>query len=418
MGPYRKFWVNGCSSIRADHPQRALLALALSALLPACTTVVPLKVVPLKADTEFLPPSPIQVPLTVGLYYSPELSAYEHAVELTVDERLIFPVGEATVRLFDELYPTLFTKTVSVNTRPPLPPSAPPAAAVLEPSIEAFNVKVGPFLGRSNLCWAEVVYRFTVYSSSGQVLASWNVRGIGERSGLRSDQRLFADAVELAMRDAAQKLQTSFFDVPEARRWIKGLPATDVNAPGEAQTELNDAQAVWAVYPGVAAATVEVARDTQAPSVVSTKIRVRNEGSRRLFVRPFDFALELHGGRTARPAPASALLAAATPAYPRVPPLGYGPGFTFGGAPGFAIGNLVAALINLGTEAAEKRQIEAVLTRYRTEALKDTTLWQGDSVEFVTHFVVPPEAGMPQTLTVPLIDLDTATRYLVQLPVQ
>ena len=403
--------VNGFAIALADHLHWALLTLGLAAL-SACTTVVPLKV-----STEFLPPSPIQVPLTVGVYHSPELRTYQNSGDPTVSQRFVFPVGEATVRLLDGLYPTLFAKTVAVDKPPPLPPSDPPVAAVVEVSIETFNIEAGPFIGENNFSWAVIVYRITVYSPSGPVLASWKVRGIGERSGPR-DGRLFADAVELAMRDAAEKLQMSFFNVPEARRWIRKLPTKGVNAPTEAQTTSKEGQTVWISFPGVAAATAEVARDPHASRVLTAKVRVRNEGSGRLFVRPFDFELALHSGTTAQPAPPSALVAAAASAYFRVPPLGYAPGFTFGGTQGFAIGTLVSVLINLAAEKAEYRQIEAVITRFRTEAMRDITLWQGDSIEFVTNFVVSPEAGMPQTLSVPLIDLDTATRYLIRLPVQ
>ena len=404
------------SNTRAGHSQQALFALALATLLPACATTT---VVSLKAGTEFLPPAPIQVPLTVGFYYPPELSSRKHTIEMSnAVTRFIIPVGEASARLFEELSSSLFSRSVAVDRRPPLPESAAPVAAVLELNIEDSNIDARPFIGTGgrNLCWAEIVYRFTVYSPSGTALASWQVRGIGERVGSEVE-RLFTDAVELAMRDAAEKFQTSFFDVPEARRWIRGLPATNVNAPADAQTTLEEQKTAWAMFPGVAAASVEVARDAQAPNILSAKVRVRNEGDRRIFVRPFDVSVELQGSSIVRSAPASALAASVTPQLPRVPPLGYGPGFAFG-PPGIAIGNLVAALINLSLMEAENRKIEEALARYRTEALSDVTLWQGDSVEFVVHFLGVPDPGTAQALAVPVIDLDTATRYVIRLPLR
>jgi hypothetical protein len=391
---------------------RNLIFFALVLFVAACTTVVALK-----SGIEFLPPSPIQVPLTVGIYYSPELIAYEHSVNLSGGKRLIFPVGEATVRLLEKLSPTLFTRTVVLNTRPPLTATPTAVDAVLVPGIEAVSINFGPFVGRTNFYWAEIVYRCTVYSAKGSELASWKVRGIGERSGLQGDKNVFAETVELAMRDAAQKLQTSFFDVPEARRWVRGLATTDVNAPADLETESREAQALWGVYPNVAAATIlDFAKDAQAPKVVSAKIRVRNESIRRLFVRPFDIILGLRSGKLLQPATASALVSAAASAYSRVP-LSFEPAMTIGGPPVFAIATLVTSLINLATEEAENRQIETILTRYRTEWMRDTSLWESDSLEFIVHFVTGPETDIPEFVIVPVIDLDTSTRYLIRLPV-
>jgi hypothetical protein len=396
--------------------QKTVAALALLILLPACTTVT--TVVPLEVTTEFLPPSPIQVPFTVGVYHPPELASHVYSEEPTVDRRFIFRVGEATDCLLRGLYPSLFTNSVTVKKRPPLPPDAPPVDAVIEPNIEEFNIKAEPFRGGRTFCWAEIVYRFTIYSPGGPMLTSWKVRGIGERSGLELNEDLFTDAIKLAIRDAAERFQTSFFDTPEARRWSKKLPLKGVNAPIEAQTTLKVQQTVWALYPGVIAANAEFNHDPQLPSVLSVKVRVKNKGSHRLLVRPSDFSLELLTGRAAHVAPASALASSATVEHLRVSPLGPGPGFTAGGPPGFAIGNLISVIINLSAQAAEDRQFEEAFAKYRTESLGDTTVWQGDSVEIVVHFFVVPDTKMAENLTIPVIDLETSTRYLIRIPTQ
>jgi len=389
------------ASERATLFKKTASALALSFFLPACTTVVPLQV-----GTDFLPPSPIQVPLTVGVYHSPDLSNYQYSVQPTWDQRVVLPIGKATVGLLDGLYPDLFAKTVPVERRPPLPADAPPVAAVLEANIESFHTG-----GRGNLWWAEVVYRFTVRSPSSEVSASWTVRGIGEWVGSAVDGRVVADAVELAMRDAAQKLQTSFFDVPEARRWARKLPAMSVNAPADTQTMLKEGQTVWSVFPSVVAATAEVYRYPHVPSIMSAKIRVKNEGRRRLFVRPSDFFLELPGGGIDRPAPASALAIAAAPLFRRRVTVGMIP------LPLLPFAILVAALVELPV-AEELSRVEAALARYTKESMRGVTLWEENSAEFIVHFTSVPDTATGQTLAIPVIDLDTATRYIIRIPVQ
>ncbi len=390
-----------------------LLIIAIPAL-PACITA---KSVSLKVDPRFLPPSPIQVPLTVGVYHSPEFSHYEHSALLT-EQMLIFPVGKASVELLEGLYPTLFARTVKLTRRAPLPTGAPPIAAVLETNIDTFAIKARPFVGNRTLCWAEIIYRFNVYTPGGQQLFSWRVRGVGERSGLQHQSGLFTEAVELAMRDAAERFQTSFFDVPEARRWIRGLPAKNVNVGHDKQVELNEQQTVWGVFQDVVAASVKIGRDPRAPGVLSAEVKVRNDANRRLFVRPWDFTLGFQGGQIARVTTATALASSATPHNTRVPPLGYGPAYAFAGPAGFAVGNLISIFINLAAMDAENRRLNEAFAEYRTEAFRNVTLWPGESAEFVVHFLTNPDLWRPDELTVPVVDLDTATRYTVRLRVR
>ena len=380
--------------------------LALIFLLPACTTVIPLKV-----GTDFLPPSPIQIPLTVGVYHSTDLRNYQYSVEPILGQDVVLPVGMATVGLLDGLYPDLFSKTVPVESRPPPPINAPSLAGVLETSIEAFDVGVG-----HNLCWAQIVYRFTVHSPSAEGLISWNVRGVGEGFGQTVNARVVADTVALAMRDAAQKLQTSFFDVPEARRWARNLPALNVNAAVDAQTTLREGQLVWSVFPEVAAATAQVDRYAYAPSIMSAKIRVRNDGRRRLFVRPSDFSLELPGGRIDPPAPASAFVIAAAPLFARR--VGPWPWIGVGPTPlTLPLWVLLLVLIELPA-ADELSRAGDALARYTTENMRAVTLWEGNSAEFIVHFTTLPDTATVWTLAVPVIDLDTASRYVIRIPMQ
>lgn len=399
----------------ANSHQRTVYLVALAGILTGCipsTTVVSVKV-----SSDFLSPSAIQVPLTVGVYYGPELRTHERMIEPIANRQFVIRLGEPTIRLLDGVYPTLFTKTVAVNKRPSLKANRPYIDALLEVNIANSDFNAVTFVGgRTLLAWAEIEYRFTAYSPPGAVLASWKVRGTGERSGSRSDGLawLLADAAALAMRDAVHRLQTSFFDVPEARRWVRGMPAHNVNVPIDGHATLNEPQASWITYPGAFAATANVSVDPKSPGVLSAKILVRNEGSRRIFVRPSDFSLEVHLGTTARPAQLSEIAAVLAPRLQPVTPLPLGPP----GSLAFAAPILLTTLINQTIEKAQNRKIEETMTRYRTEALRGRTLWPGDSREFITHFVLLPGAGKPETLTVPLVDLDASTRYLVRFRVE
>ncbi len=136
-----------------------------------------------------------------------------------------FPIGQASVTLFDRLFPAIFKGASVVPTRPPLPIEGAKVDAVIEPTIESFDVKTrvrGP--GFTETYLAEITYRFTLWSFQGERIASWTVTGNGDTRGVtwRADE-LRGQVAELAMRDAAVKFWTVFRGVPEVRRWLREM---------------------------------------------------------------------------------------------------------------------------------------------------------------------------------------------------
>lgn len=59
-----------------------------------------------------------RVPLTIGLYYGPELRTYE-LVRVRGKARIVVPIGPATVPLLDRVTPRLFEAVVPVDGLPP-----------------------------------------------------------------------------------------------------------------------------------------------------------------------------------------------------------------------------------------------------------------------------------------------------------
>jgi hypothetical protein len=193
------------------------LALFAAAVVSGCTTVIPLK-----ATVED-PPSIAQMPLVVGVHYSPEFRTYEHE-----QSKLVFPLGQSSVILFDQVLPMIFAQVVRVPSRTPLGGGEPRIAAVIEPNIEDASFSSPPMIVSLADVTAEVIYQFTVYSSQGNRLASWKVRGIGNPSPgwFVWKTEPFSKAMDLAMVDAARKFMTGFRDVPEVQRWLRevGIP--------------------------------------------------------------------------------------------------------------------------------------------------------------------------------------------------
>ena len=193
------------------------LALFTAAVVSGCTTVIPLKA------TVENPPSIAQVPLVVGVHYSLEFRTYEHE-----RSKVVFPLGQSSVILFDQVLPIIFAQVVRVPSPAPLSDGGPRVAAVIEPKIEDADFTSPRMIVSLADVTAEVIYRFTVYSPQGSRLASWKVKGIGKPSPgwFVWKTEPFSKAMDLAMVDAARKLMTGFRDVPEVQQWLRevGIP--------------------------------------------------------------------------------------------------------------------------------------------------------------------------------------------------
>jgi hypothetical protein len=191
-----------------------IILIALISLMSGCALEIPLK-------GAIEPPATIsKLPITVGVYYSPEFKDYLYTGSRGGDQWK-FPLGAASVKLYDQTFPVLFSNCFPVQTRPPLSAGTPECAAVIEPRIEAFDFSI-PFFKTSSY-GAEITYRYTLYSPKGDPVASWIVKGSGAKSGKPGFEfaRWPGEAADLAMQDAVNKFMTTFSETPEVRAWLK-----------------------------------------------------------------------------------------------------------------------------------------------------------------------------------------------------
>jgi hypothetical protein len=357
-----------------------------------------------------------QIQLTVGVYQSPEFCAYE-----PIAQPCRFLVGQASASLFQELFPKAFKKVVWVEGPVPIATAETQLSAVIEPQIDEFQVfvvKMPTLAARGVLkVWAEIHYGFTVYSPDGAVLASWTAKGVGESTG----DLAMSQAVNYAMQEAAWRFITSFNEVPEAKRWVQGLPQKGAMAQKTKQTTRPDAEgAVLGTYPSV----VEVSADTnskpegqsaevhaslKAAGLLAVRVSIKNQGSNRLLLRRRDISLVRNDGTMISSLPASTFSVLGV--KPRT--VVFGSDYYRGG-----IWSLPFMLADLGPIESERKDREVNLSIYRDKELYDATLTKGRSVQGYVYFVVPEGGANLEDLklVVPVIDFDAATWYIVRLP--
>ena len=182
--------------------------LVIAILLSGCATTVPLK-----PTVDHLP-SVSKIPLSVGIYYSPELRSYKYEVAQPGNSCLGTPVlvGQLSVSLFERLFLMMFHSTVTLESRQTLLSTKANLSLVIEPDIE--DIKCDAFPKSYTV---KITYHFTLYSPNGELLAHWNVTGWGHpKRGFDSRK-----TAELAMQDAADRIAIQFREIPAVKRLLQ-----------------------------------------------------------------------------------------------------------------------------------------------------------------------------------------------------
>lgn len=189
-----------------------LLFLASLALAAACTQSVKIKV-----DSEVPVPTVARIPLTMGSYYDPALSA--HAYTEDTEDRPDWNIesGESQVQLFDRILPSMFDAVQPV----PGISGTTGVAGVIAPKVVEMQFAL-PTETKTDFYEAWIKYQLQLYDTDGQIVAEWPVTGYGkaETAMLKSKDDGLSTAINLAMRDAGAKLALGFEHVPEVRRWL------------------------------------------------------------------------------------------------------------------------------------------------------------------------------------------------------
>ena len=151
---------------------KRIFALALlAAMLSGCTVALPLGAVP--------PPSvsAARSPLTVGIHYEPGFADYEYKSSGWGRDTFIFPIGPASVHLFDATIDQLFVKTERVERWPALAEDQADLDAVFTVRLEEF---IDEYPRRDFITIStSISYTVEMTDGHGNPLAEWRVCGTG-----------------------------------------------------------------------------------------------------------------------------------------------------------------------------------------------------------------------------------------------
>ncbi len=200
----------------------------LGGLLSSCT-ITP------KPDLAVLEPVKA-IPRNMGIYFSPDFKQYEFRYEgfkTTGDpgDKATFAIGAASVGLLQKVFQGLFSHTETVAKRPPPIGGTRTLDGVIEPNIEAFTLSSAKEQPRRDRRYrTRLTYRFTLYTRDGKIAVFW-VSGYGSRMGrtLATDNKIYEEATDDAMKNLAKSLTAEFSNIPEVQAWIESTQRAKQN---------------------------------------------------------------------------------------------------------------------------------------------------------------------------------------------
>jgi hypothetical protein len=345
--------------------------------------------------------------------------------------------GEASDRALRTAYAQVFESPREVTSLEDLRSLSGPQApvAVIEPSIVELN-----YLNASGRTWgpyySEIVYRFSLFDTTGAQVADWRVRGFGQfdmnrEAGERrpdfprGEVAWMSEAPRRAVEAAAANFVASFERVPELVRLTRNLPFAGANAPAALQVIRNTAPArpgLEASYPSVFTLHVERASAPQLPKellkdesqvsyLLPVRLTLENRGTHRLAIDPAEAQWLPEETTKGSSKPISPLPAPVVPAFIAGRPLGVVVGVM---SPGVGmLPALFAAFVSAAEHERQKKDLAAWSAAINRELLDAGITAAGASRGGVIYFARPPQRD-GGTIVIPVVDLDDAVRYTVR----
>jgi hypothetical protein len=214
------------------------------ALLAACTATK------LETKAQLPPPLIEQLPVRVGIIYSPEFREYRHReTRGTIDYEV--NLGPAHVTNLDWLLKAMFRDVVPVEDPARIAQVSPPLAFVLAPKFEEYS-----FLTPKDVAGEAFIvtirYMLTLYDGHGARVDSFTLTGYGrEKARSLASKEPLALATQRAMRDAGAKVAVELTDQDSVRLLLRGAGSPLPTSPPE-PPEVLQAPSVQPDAPGAA----------------------------------------------------------------------------------------------------------------------------------------------------------------------
>jgi hypothetical protein len=170
-------------------------------------------------ESEFPAPLVESLPVSVGIFYEPELRNFIHAEALPRSSTWTIDLGDANVAMLDPLFGAMFDSTRELSSLPPTPEETDNIDGVLTSTLEDFQFDV-PRSSRDEFVEVWLQYKLELLDGQNLVI-TWLATGYGkaEIDGNREDA--VHRAAIVAMREAGAKISTKFPEEQAVINWLR-----------------------------------------------------------------------------------------------------------------------------------------------------------------------------------------------------
>lgn len=463
MGVSKQFAMNVITSFNSDtisgkHLYFCLIKLLLLFTLPA--TILSCKVQ--KLEPELPKTQEIQkLNISIGYYHSPEFLSFKDSIcynynrikQIKVKEKStyktvnnktsykiediaydtiyfekefkIFPLGISSDAYFKSIYTQAFKSARPVNATVSYPDAG--IDFILKPQIVSFQFTKGLLFPN----WAEIIYLFTLYSPDGKEIASWTTvgQGVYDSKSKVDVYRPGRNAIHRVMENAGLKFIQSFDHVPEVQRCLNNGSLEGVTVTPEMHDVIMSPQAGDSTftnsYKGLVNARIKYEFVHKVPlknrfdvmdtiGVAAFEIILRNEGSNRLYIDPLNISWRPLGQEEVYPVSPYVLM---EDYVEIIYPTSY---TDYYNDPLLDIvTDMITDMLQAYPDPMQQKEFLLRQKYFKREALSESTLNSNTSVKGSVYFPVSQSAVVSGVLEIPVIDLDTDTRYIIrfQLPI-
>jgi hypothetical protein len=186
---------------------------AFSAGLLGCTSSV-------VVQSQFPVPLVQPLPITMGLFFEPELRDFIHAESIPQQSTWTIDLGDANLAMLSPLYDRMFERTQELASLPEQTGIQSGVDGVLRSALEKFEFDV-PISGRDEFVEVWMQYRLYLYEPNGEFVAEWPVTGYGKAELDRNREDAVRRAAIVAMREAGATISTQFAQQPQVSYWLE-----------------------------------------------------------------------------------------------------------------------------------------------------------------------------------------------------
>lgn len=174
-----------------------------------------------QVEGSFPSPNIQPMPLTVGVYYTDELSNFEYTeYDADDNEQYIVAAGQSHMDLFNTILPAMFREVETLDERSDAAEAG--VDAVFVPSIDEYQLAL-PQKTRLDVYEVWIRYNMRLEEPDGDQIADWVLSSYGNtpQGTFSSTESGINEATVEALRDLASSFTLGFREEPDINDWLQ-----------------------------------------------------------------------------------------------------------------------------------------------------------------------------------------------------